>query len=90
MHPIADLHTHTDYSDGALTPEQLVVKAQESGINILSVTDHDTVEGVERAQLCGNKSGVTVITGIEMSVSWNQKEIHLLGYCFDIHDAHLR
>ncbi|MBI5216915.1 MAG: PHP domain-containing protein [Ignavibacteriae bacterium] len=89
MHPIADLHTHTTCSDGALTPEQLVAKAQESGISILSITDHDTIEGVERAQTRGKELGVSVLTGIEMSVSWNHQEIHLLAYCFDQHNAEL-
>ncbi len=90
MHPIADLHTHTNCSDGTLTPEQLVAKAKTSGIGVLSVTDHDTVEGVARAIACGKNIGVTVIVGIEMSVSWNEREIHLLGYCFNPDDEELQ
>ncbi len=89
MSPIADLHTHTTCSDGTLTPEQLVAKAKESGISVLGVTDHDTIEGVASAQEYGKLTGVSVLTGIEMSVSWNHQEIHLLGYCFDQNDAKL-
>ncbi|MBI3189643.1 MAG: PHP domain-containing protein [Ignavibacteriales bacterium] len=90
MQPIADLHTHTICSDGTLTPEQLVAKAKASGITILSVTDHDTVEGLERATACGNVNGISVLSGIEMSVAWNHREIHLLGYCFNPNNAELQ
>lgn len=86
----ADLHTHTGYSDGRLTPEALVEKAQRCGLKALAVTDHDTVAGVDEAQAAGERLGVGVASGVELSVTVENKELHLLGYGFDPADADLR
>lgn len=82
---LADLHTHTIYSDGVLTPEALLTKAAERGIKALSITDHDTVAGVQVAIPIAEALGVEFITGIEMSAFDGEKEFHILGYCIDIH-----
>jgi hypothetical protein len=83
MTPRADLHTHTHCSDGRLTPEALVALARERGLRALAVTDHDTVGGVEAAQAAGERLGVEVIAGVELSTTVDREEVHLLGYFFD-------
>lgn len=90
----ADLHTHTCYSDGQLTPAALVEKAQQRGLKALAVTDHDTIGGLEEAMAAGEAFGVDIVTGVELSVTIDGEEIHLLGYLFNPNDrdlkAHLR
>ena len=76
-----DLHTHTTASDGSMTPAELVRHAYEKGLAAVAVTDHDTVNGLEQAFEEGNKLGIEVISGIEISVSFTP-EMHLLGYFF--------
>ncbi len=88
--PRADLHTHTTYSDGRLRPEALVEKARRRGLAALAVTDHDTVAGVEEAMAAGVRHGIDVVPGVELSVTVDAREIHLLGYGFDPANAALR
>jgi 3',5'-nucleoside bisphosphate phosphatase len=78
-----DLHTHSYYSDGTKSPTELVCLAASSGVSALSVTDHDTMEGVEEALLAGIKYGVEVVPGLELSVVHEQKSLHILGYWMD-------
>ena len=78
----ADLHLHTTASDGAFLPAEMVHRAAQAGMNIISITDHDTVAGVEEAVLAGEKEGIAVIPGIELSTGQGE-EIHLLGYGID-------
>jgi predicted metal-dependent phosphoesterase TrpH len=78
-----DLHAHTTKSDGTLTPAELVRLAKESGLAAVAVTDHDTVGGLAEARAEGEKLGVEVVPGIEVSTGWQHTEIHLLGYLFD-------
>ena len=65
----ADLHTHTLYSDGVLSPEQLLIKAKERGITILSITDHDTMDGYVVGEAIAEKYGIELISGIELIIS---------------------
>lgn len=83
---LIDLHTHSRASDGSLTPTELVKQAAEKGIGTLSLTDHDTVDGVAEAVAAGEKFGVTVIPGVELSVNHELGSLHLLGYGIDVHD----
>ncbi len=78
-----DIHTHTNYSDGFYSPEGLIKLAKKKGIHTLSVVDHDTVDGLEEAIYYGEKLGVEVIPGIEISTDIDNKEVHLLGYFID-------
>jgi hypothetical protein len=79
-----DLHTHTRYSDGMDTPWQLVAKAVEQGVASLAITDHDSVAAFPEAFTAGQAHDVTILTGVELSVQYQQyHDIHLLGYCFD-------
>lgn len=84
MTPIADLHLHTKYSDGLLTPEQIFVKSQSAGFSAISITDHDTVKGCFVANSIKHKYPLEFINGIELSCFENKKEYHILGYFIDI------
>ena len=86
---IADLHTHTVFSDGMLTPDELFFKAQKAGIGVISITDHDTVDGNVGAVELAQKYNLEFITGIELSCFDSQNEYHILGYCLDINNEEL-
>jgi predicted metal-dependent phosphoesterase TrpH len=75
-----DLHAHTTASDGDLTPSELVVAAAAAGVEVLAITDHDTVAGLEEAAAVGRATGVTFIPGIELTVRVPHGSMHLLGY----------
>lgn len=77
-----NLHLHTVYSDGVLTPAEIVAMQKSEGIEALSITDHDSIFGVNEGIAEGEKLGVKVLPGIEIS-SYSQFEIHILGYNFD-------
>lgn len=81
-----DLHTHSTMSDGSMTPEELVNHAKVNGLYALSLTDHDSVEGVERAIAEGEKVGLMIVPGVEMSAQF-KTETHILGYGIDINDS---
>jgi predicted metal-dependent phosphoesterase TrpH len=78
----ADLHLHTTASDGAKTPSEVVKWAKEKGIEIMSVTDHDTVSGISEAAAAARGAGVKFVAGIEIS-TYSNCEIHILGYGID-------
>ncbi len=80
---IFDLHSHSNFSDGALSPQDLVVRAEERGVSVLAITDHDTIAGVEFAQKAGVIHGVTVIPGIEFSSQWGKAGVHIVGLGID-------
>ena len=78
-----DLHIHTCFSDGIFTPEQVVEYSSRVGLSAISITDHDTVDGVQRAVEAGKKYGVEIISGIELSAELDnvtKTEMHILGY----------
>lgn len=75
----ADLHLHTDISDGTLPPREMIRRAAAVGMSVVSITDHDTAQGVPEAQVAGEETGVTVIPGIELSTG-GSTEVHLLAY----------
>ncbi|MGH2758418.1 MAG: PHP domain-containing protein [Actinomycetota bacterium] len=87
--PVIDLHCHTTASDGLATPEHLVRVASERKVDVIGVTDHDTVAGVRPAVGAGERSGVRVVAGIEISTRHDGREIHLLGYFVDVGNATL-
>lgn len=76
----ADLHLHTGYSDGKLTPGELHELAVKMNIGIISVTDHDNSEGSLEMLKFDGKKGIRVIPGIELSAEFYGREIHILGY----------
>ncbi len=83
MSLIYDLHTHTTASDGLLSPEALVIKAKASGIDVLAVTDHDTTAGITQAVDEANRQNIKLLAGIELSVSWTDKNFHIVGLNID-------
>jgi len=82
----ADLHLHTTASDGSWTPAQVVQAASERGFSVISITDHDTTDGVAEAQAAGTSLGLEVISGVEVSCENEDSdtEIHILGYYLEI------
>ncbi len=78
-----DLHTHTDISDGSESPEATVRHAKELGLRAIAITDHDSINGVKAAQAAGKKYGVEVVSGMELSCGWYDKEVHILAYDLD-------
>jgi predicted metal-dependent phosphoesterase TrpH len=75
-----DLHVHTVHSDGLYTPAQVVELARRSGLAAVAITDHDTLDGIGPAQLAAAGQGVEVVTGVEITAEYRQREIHILGY----------
>jgi 3',5'-nucleoside bisphosphate phosphatase len=76
----ADLHTHSTYSDGTDTPEELVWLAAQKGLSALAVSDHDTIEGVTKAQAEAEKWNIHILPAVEISTSVEGIRIHILGY----------
>ena len=85
----ADLHTHTKHSDGSCSPEEIVNKAREAGLDVISITDHDNINGFIEAYEAGKDLGVDVISGVEISSEISNREIHILGYFFDPDNSEL-
>ena len=83
-----DLHTHTTASDGQYAPGELVRLAKERGLQVLAVTDHDTIAGVEEAIAAGEALGLRVIRGVELSAK-DHHNCHILGYGFRDGDTEL-
>jgi len=79
----ADLHLHTQFSDGTYTPEELVGQAQRNGLAALALTDHDTVEGCARTGTACQSAGIEFITGTELTAEQDGNELHILGYFID-------
>lgn len=77
-----DLHMHSSMSDGSLTPRKLVAEAARRGARAIALTDHDTTAGLAEARLAGQKYGVAILDGIELS-AWIGREVHILGYFVD-------
>jgi 3',5'-nucleoside bisphosphate phosphatase len=88
--PRFDLQAHSDHSDGALSPGQVVRLAQTAGVELLALSDHDTVSGVAEALEAGRVAGITVATAVELSaVDSEDQDLHVLGYGLDHDDAGL-
>ncbi len=85
----ADLHIHTDFSDGTMSPEQVVKEASKLNLRTIAITDHDTVDAIEIAQNVGKREGINIIPAIELSSNYNSVDIHLLGYFIDIKNSAL-
>ena len=74
-----DLHTHSNKSDGELSPNDLVTKASINGIQMLALTDHDTVSGLNDAKKAAVEENISLINGVELSTQWDNKTIHIVG-----------
>jgi hypothetical protein len=84
-----DLHAHTSFSDGLLTPEALVARAIDKRLAALAVTDHDTVEAIPRARVAAGSS-LELVPGIEMSTTFEGADLHILGYYVNAEHGALR
>ena len=86
-----DLHSHSTFSDGSLTPEQLVREAERAQLLALALTDHDSIIGLERFMAACSKSIVRGVPGVEISVDCNPSDatMHILGYFIDPANAQL-
>ena len=78
-----DLHSHTLHSDGDRSPAQLFAEAKTAGVEVLAVTDHDTVFGLEECRVASEAVGVRFVTGIELSCELHGREVHVLGHFID-------
>lgn len=76
-----DLHTHSTASDGLLAPAALVAEAKRQGVDVLALTDHDTMAGVDEAAAAAAEAGIDFIPGVELNTDAPKGELHILGYC---------
>ena len=83
MTKIYDLHCHSTASDGMLSPTEVVRRAYEQGVNVLALTDHDSIAGLEEAQSAAEQLGIELINGVEISTVWESRAIHIVGLGFD-------
>ncbi|GAA6524471.1 PHP domain-containing protein [Intrasporangium sp. DVR] len=87
--PVIDLHTHSTASDGTDTPTELVLAARAAGVDVLALTDHDTVAGWAEAEQAAQRHGLVLVRGIEVSTTYRDASIHVLGYLTDPSDEAL-
>ena len=78
-----DLHCHSTASDGVLSPTELVYRAYAQGVNVLALCDHDTIAGIDEAEIAAKEVGIELITGVEISTNWEGRGIHIVGLNFD-------
>ena len=86
---IFDLHCHTHFSDGMLSPEAVVARAKERGVSVLAITDHDTIAGLGIAQKAASLAQIQLIAGIEFSSQWGKGGVHIVGLGIDIHSPEI-
>jgi len=84
-----DLHNHSTRSDGLLSPTQLIELAARTGVDAIALTDHDTVDGLEEASRAARDLGVELVNGVEISVSWGDTTLHIVGLQVDPSDREL-
>lgn len=87
--PGIDLHVHTRFSDGTFTPTRTVELAAERGLDVVAITDHDTVDGIPEALAAGERLGIEIVPGIEFSTVYGGEGVHVLCYEMDLHDRDL-
>jgi predicted metal-dependent phosphoesterase TrpH len=81
--PLVDFHTHSHFSDGVLSPAQLVERARARGVRTLALTDHDTLAGLGEARGACQAGGIRFVPGVELSAGWRGQTIHLVGLQLD-------
>lgn len=84
-----DLHTHTTASDGRCTPEELAARAASAGVTTLGLTDHDTVGGCAATAAACRQHGIDFVPGIEITAVAAERDVHVLGYFFDLESVSL-
>ena len=86
----ADLHNHSYFSDGLLSPTEVVRLAKDAGCDLFSLTDHDTTHGIAEAKSEADKLALNLINGVEISAFWRNSAIHILGLGIDINNDMLQ
>lgn len=81
---IIDLHMHSNVSDGSLSPSELVRLAHENGVQVMALTDHDSMDGVHQASRVAEELGIDFIPGVEVSTGWGGRVIHVVGLGLDV------
>jgi 3',5'-nucleoside bisphosphate phosphatase len=92
MAPRFDLQSHSTHSDGTLAPAEVVQRAAQAGVELLALSDHDTMAGVAEALAAGERAGISVVTAVEISAvdaAGTPRELHILGYRIDHSDPAL-
>ena len=87
---IIDLHTHSTFSDGSDSPEELVNIAVSAGVSALALTDHDTVSGIDRALAAAHDTGLELVPGVELSTFYKKHEIHVVGLFVDYSNRYFK
>ncbi len=87
---IFDLHCHTDCSDGHLSPGDLVLRAKTKGVDVLAITDHDTIAGLQMAEVAARELGLHLIPGIEFSSQWLHNSVHIVGLNVSVESPELQ
>jgi len=85
-----DLHCHSNVSDGTLTPEALIARAIEQGVDVLALTDHDGTEGIAAAKNAAQGTNLRLIAGVEISVTWSSGTVHIVGLNVDVENETLQ
>jgi 3',5'-nucleoside bisphosphate phosphatase len=80
-----DLHTHSTYSDGVLTPAELIRRAASRDVGLLALTDHDETGGLAEAALAAAEADIVLVPGVEISADWEGHTIHIIGLDIDAH-----
>ena len=89
--PTFDLQSHSTHSDGALPAPEVVARAAQAGVELLALSDHDTVDGVDEALAAARRHGIDLAPAVEISsVQDDYEDLHILGYAINHTDAHLR
>jgi predicted metal-dependent phosphoesterase TrpH len=86
----ADLHCHSIVSDGTLTPTALAQRAKANGVDLWALTDHDELDGIAEARSAAAAVGLRFMAGVEISITWSGKTVHIVGLGVDEHNPELR
>jgi predicted metal-dependent phosphoesterase TrpH len=84
-----DLHCHSKMSDGVFTPSELAVRSKEKGVDVWALTDHDELSGIAEARAVASDIGLQFIAGVEISITWAGKTVHIVGLNIDEHSEQL-
>lgn len=85
-----DLHSHSNISDGLLSPAELVAHAANHGVRVLALTDHDDIAGLAEARQAAVQHGIQLVNGVEISVTWKKRTLHIVGLNINPDDESLR
>src|SRR5688500_8808137 len=90
MAALFDLHCHSTVSDGLLSPSDLVAHAAKRGVKVLALTDHDDLGGLQAASEAALEHGIQFVNGVEISVTWKRRTLHIVGLKVDADNVALK